>query len=43
LPALIISILEGDDLILCQITSKTIKDKYSIIIEDGDFEIIRGK
>jgi len=29
-PALVISALEGDDLILCQITSKTVKDKYAI-------------
>ena len=29
-PALVISNLEGYDLILCQITSKNIKDKYAI-------------
>lgn len=36
-PALVISVLEGDDLILCQITSKTLKDKYAITINDNDF------
>jgi len=38
-PALIISVLEGYDLILCQITSKTVKDNYAIMIEDEDFEL----
>ena len=37
-PALIIADLEGDDYILCQITSKRIKDNYSIPLEDDDFE-----
>ncbi len=37
-PALVISALEGDDAILCQITSKAIKDKYSIALDDIDFE-----
>ncbi len=37
-PALVIATLEGDDLILCQITSKTIKDNYSISLDDRDFE-----
>lgn len=37
-PALVIATLEGDDLILCQITSKLIKDKYAIPLEDYDFE-----
>ncbi|SDN34829.1 mRNA interferase MazF [Desulfonauticus submarinus] len=36
-PALIISNLEGYDLILCQITSKNIKDKYAIDLKDDDF------
>ncbi|MEW6457118.1 MAG: type II toxin-antitoxin system PemK/MazF family toxin [Acidobacteriota bacterium] len=36
-PALVISVLEGDDLILCQITSQTIKDKYTVPIDDDDF------
>ena len=37
-PALIISKLEGDDLILCQITSQSIKDIYAISLSDIDFE-----
>jgi len=37
-PALIISKLEGDDLILCQITSKTFKDSYAVPIDKSDFE-----
>ena len=37
-PALVITELEGDDLILCQITSKTINDKYSVPITNNDFD-----
>lgn len=37
-PALVISALEGDDLILCQITSRMLKDKYSLSLKDEDFE-----
>jgi mRNA interferase MazF len=37
-PALVVAVLEGNDLILCQITSQTIKDKYTISINDNDFE-----
>ncbi len=37
-PALIIAELEGNDLILCQITSQSIKDKYSIPVIDNDFD-----
>ena len=37
-PALILAELEGDDLILCQITSQTIRDKYAVPITDDDFE-----
>lgn len=36
-PALILSKLDGDDLILCQLTSKSVKDKYAILIDDNDF------
>ncbi|MDI6777381.1 MAG: type II toxin-antitoxin system PemK/MazF family toxin [Syntrophales bacterium] len=36
-PALVIAPLEGNDAILCQITSKTIKDTYAISIDDTDF------
>ncbi|MDK2921668.1 MAG: mRNA interferase MazF [Desulfonauticus sp.] len=37
-PALVVAELEGDDLILCQITSQQIKDKYAVLIEDNYFE-----
>ncbi len=37
-PALVVAELEGDDLILCQITSQQISDRYSIRLEDGDFD-----
>jgi mRNA interferase MazF len=37
-PALIITSLEGNDNILCQITSKNIRDNYAISFEDIDFE-----
>ena len=36
-PALIIAVLEGDDIILCQITSSR-SDKYSILLENKDFK-----
>jgi mRNA interferase MazF len=38
-PALVIAVLEGDNVILCQITSKTIKDSYAISLNDEDYEI----
>lgn len=37
-PTLVIAELEGDDLILCQITSQQIRDRYAVSIEDNDFE-----
>ena len=37
-PALVIAPLKGDDTILCQITSQTIKDIYAISIDDNDFD-----
>lgn len=37
-PALVILKLEGDDLILCQITSQTVKDGYTVPIGNGDFD-----
>ena len=37
-PALVITNLKGEDLILCQIASKTVKDEYAITITDEDFE-----
>ncbi len=36
-PTLILASLYGDDLILCQITSKDVKDRYAISLEDRDF------
>lgn len=36
-PAFILATLEGDDLILCQITSQTVRDKYAVAINDIDF------
>lgn len=37
-PALVVARLEGDDLILCQITSRYIKDRYSVLIGEDNFE-----
>ena len=37
-PALVITELDGDDVILCQITSQTVKDKYAVILTDDNFE-----
>lgn len=36
-PALVLASLSGDDIILCQITSKMIKDQYALPIEDEHF------
>jgi mRNA interferase MazF len=36
-PALVLSDLQGDDIILCQITSQQTKDKYSLPIKNQDF------
>ena len=36
-PALVIAVLGGNEQILCQITSQSIKDNYSIFINDADF------
>lgn len=40
-PALVITALKGDDIILCQITSQARNDNYSIVLTDFDFK--RGK
>jgi len=37
-PALVLTELTGDDLILCQITSQNIRDVYSMELCDNDFE-----
>jgi mRNA-degrading endonuclease toxin of MazEF toxin-antitoxin module len=36
-PALVLASLDGDDLILCQITSRQTRDRYAIPLEDDDF------
>ena len=36
-PALVLAALDGDDLILCQITSLAKADKHSVSLESGDF------
>jgi len=36
-PALVVAQLEGDDLILCQITSQPLSDRYSIPLHETDF------
>lgn len=36
-PAFVVNKLKGDDVILCQITSQTIKDRYSILLRKTDF------
>ena len=37
-PALVVADLSGDDLILCQITSQTHRDSYSIPLDVSDFQ-----
>ena len=37
-PALVLASLDGNDAILCQITSKNIKDICAISVDDNDFE-----
>jgi len=37
-PALVVADLRGDDLILCQITSKQVKDEYAVPLKDEDFQ-----
>jgi mRNA interferase MazF len=36
-PALVLSSLDGDDLIVCQITSRQVRDRYAILLTDEDF------
>ena len=38
-PALVIATLTGDDVILCQITSKTIADSYAIPLAEEHFQM----
>jgi mRNA interferase MazF len=37
-PALVIADVDGDDLILCQITSQSRRDSYSVSLTGADFE-----
>ncbi|MEQ9550594.1 MAG: type II toxin-antitoxin system PemK/MazF family toxin [Coleofasciculus sp. G3-WIS-01] len=36
-PSLVVAVLSGDDLILCQITSRAVTDEYAVVIESDDF------
>jgi mRNA interferase MazF len=38
-PALVVATLEGDDVILCQITSKMVRDAYAISLDDADLAL----
>lgn len=37
-PALIVANLDGDDVIMCQITSKNVNDSYGITLLTNDFD-----
>lgn len=37
-PALVVADLQGSDVILCQITSRAIRDSYAISLGESDFE-----
>jgi len=37
-PALVLAELEGEDRILCQITSRQFEDRYSVPLDEFDFE-----
>ena len=39
-PAFVLSVLPGDDIILCQITSRDIKDNFAVKLKSEDF--VRG-
>ena len=36
-PALVVANLDGDDVILCQITSRAVSDQYAVPLRDADF------
>ena len=38
-PALVVASLAGDDVILCQITSQPIRDRYALAIDKIDFSM----
>jgi mRNA interferase MazF len=37
-PELVLAELSGDDLILCQITSQTVRDSYAVPLQENDFD-----
>ena len=37
-PALVLSVLQGDDIILCQITSRQVTDSYAIPLSISEFQ-----
>lgn len=37
-PALVLSVLKGDDIILCQITSRHTKDSYAITLRENELK-----
>jgi mRNA interferase MazF len=37
-PAFVVTELDGDDIILCQITSKNVRDIYSVSLTESDFK-----
>ena len=37
-PSLVVAELDGDDLVLCQITSQAVRDRYAVTLGDQDFE-----
>lgn len=36
-PALVMATLQGDDVILCQITSQQVRDDYAVALTEADF------
>ena len=36
--ALVLSVLEGDDIVICEITSVIRKDSYAVLLENDDLE-----
>ena len=36
-PALVVARLDGDDVILTQVTSQAVKDRYAVELKDSDF------
>ena len=37
-PAMVVAVLPGDDVILCQITSQTVRDPFAISLRETDFD-----